>query len=133
MLFLNLQLFYFFLLSAFIPLFTKYFVAFLANIEAPCFTTSSPPLNVVFKVGSKIENKRSRNCTILDSWVSVNFILNDESFAKALKSLESYVSVNDNSCRKLVSSLELLITFDEWFKVTSVPFFIPDLKIDITL
>ena len=121
------------MLSAFIPLFTKYFVAFLANIEAPCFTTSSPPLNVVFKVGSKIENKRSRNCTILDSWVSVNFILNDESFAKALKSLESYVSVNDNSCRKLVSSLELLITFDEWFKVTSVPFFIPDLKIDITL
>ena len=36
------------------------------------------------------------------------------------------VLVNNNLCGKLYSPLELPITFDEKFKVTSVPFFIPD-------
>ena len=34
------------------------------------------------------------------------------------------VLVNNNFCGKLVSSLELPITFDESFTVASVPFFI---------
>ena len=37
--------------------------------------------------------------------------------------------VNDNLCGKLVSSLESLATFDERFKDTSVPFFVPDFKL----
>ena len=37
------------------------------------------------------------------------------------KLYESSVSVNNNLCGKLVSSLELPIKFDERFKVTSVP------------
>ena len=40
---------------------------------------------------------------------------------------ETSVSVNNNLCGKLVSSLEFPITFDERTKVISVPFFIADL------
>ena len=53
-----------------------------------------------------------------------NRILADELFAKALQSLEILVLVRNNLCRKLVSSLELSIKFDERFKVISIPFFI---------
>ena len=58
-----------------------------------------------------------------------NFILADELFAKALRSLETCVLVNNYLRGKLFSSLESPTTFDEiFFNVTSVPFFIPDLK-----
>ena len=66
------------------------------------------------------------NSIILDIWVFENFILVCEPFAKALRSLETYVSVNNSLCGKLVSSLESPITFDKIFKVTLVSFFIPD-------
>ena len=62
----------------------------------------------------------------LDNWFFKNFILADEPFAKTLRIFETCVSVNNNLCGKLVSSLELPIKFDERFKVTSVPFLIPD-------
>ena len=39
------------------------------------------------------------------------------------------VSVDNNLCGKLVSSLELSITFDERFEVTSVPIFIVDFNL----
>ena len=57
------------------------------------------------------------------------FILVDEPFAKALQILETYVSVNSTLCGKLFSSLESPVTFDERFKVTSRPFFIPDFNL----
>ena len=50
-----------------------------------------------------------RNCldrTILDSWVFDNFIVTDELFLIALRRLETCVSVNNNLCGKLISSLE---------------------------
>ena len=47
---------------------------------------------------------------------------------KPFGSLETCVSVN-NLCGKLVSSLEQPITFDERFKVTSVPFLVPDFNL----
>ena len=50
----------------------------------------------------------------------------DELFAKVLRSLETWVLVNKNLCRKLFSSSESPTTFNESFKVTSVPFFIQD-------
>ena len=68
----------------------------------------------------------SPNCTILARWkVFGNFVLADKLFAKALQSLETCVSVNNNLCGKLVSSLEFPITFDKRFKVTSVVKFNP--------
>ena len=62
------------------------------------------------------------NCVILDKWVFENFILADETFAKALRIFETCVFVNNDLCGKLISSLALATRFDERFKVTSVLF-----------
>ena len=45
---------------------------------------------------------------------------------KTLRSFESWVLVNNDSCRKLFSSLESPARIYESFKDISVPFFIPD-------
>ena len=45
---------------------------------------------------------------------------------KLYESFETCVSVKNNLCGKLVSSLELPIKVDERFKVTLVPFLISD-------
>ena len=71
-------------------------------------------------------NPKNPNCTILDRWVFNNFILADKLFAKALQSLETCVSVNNNLCGKLLSLLETPITFGERFYDTRVPFYIPN-------
>ena len=69
------------------------------------------------------------DCLILCNWVFDNFILADGLLAKALWSLETCILVNNNLCGKLVSSLELLIIFDDRFKVTSERFFITEFNI----
>ena len=94
----------------------------LANDLSTFFIKGKP----VFGNGHRGPNRNPPRCTILEGWVFDNFSLNDELFAKALQSLETCVSVNKNLCGKLVSWLESPITFDERFKVTSVPFFILD-------
>ena len=53
-----------------------------------------------------------------------NFILADELFAKTLRPLKDCLSVNNNLCGKLFSSLESPVTFDERFKVNSLSFFL---------
>ena len=65
------------------------------------------------------------NGTVLDNWVFENFISGDKPFAKALRISETCVIVYVEMLM-LVSSLEFPIKFVEKFKVTSVPFFIPD-------
>ena len=55
-----------------------------------------------------------------------NFILAEELFSKALRSFDICVLVNINLCGKLFWSLESPTKFNESFKVTLVPFFIPD-------
>ena len=80
----------------------------------------------VFSNGSKNLPKNPPDCPILCNWVFDSFVLAKELFGKALGSLKTCVLVNNNLCRKLLSTLELPTTFDESFKVTSVPFFIPD-------
>ena len=50
------------------------------------------------------------------------FISAIESFAKALPILEFCLSINNETCRQLVSSLESSTTTDERFKVTLAPF-----------
>ena len=66
---------------------------------------------------------------VLDNRVFENFILADEPFAKALRIFETCVLVNNNLCKKLVSSLELQIKFDERFEFTSAPFSIADFNL----
>ena len=58
-----------------------------------------------------------------------NFTLADEPFAKALRSFETWVLVNNNLCGKLFSSLESSTTLDENFIVISVLFFVPDFNL----
>ena len=70
--------------------------------------------------------KNYPDCPILCNRVFDNFILADELFAKALQNLQTCVLVNNNLFGKLVSSLELPITFHERIEVTTVSFFVPD-------
>ena len=77
----------------------------------------------VYSNGQRSLPRNPIGCTILSSWVFDKFILLDELFAKYLRSFETCVLVNNNLCEELVSLLELQITFDERFKITSVRFF----------
>ena len=85
--------------------------------------------NILFFVSFAHESRKPGDlpdCVILDSWVFDNFTSADKLFLKALQSLEACVSVYNNSCWKLISSIESPTTFDERFKVTSALFFIPE-------
>ena len=79
--------------------------------------------------GPKSLLKYPPDCPILCNRVFDSFMLAKELFAKALQSLETCVVVDNNLCRKLFSSLESLIIFDEWFKISLVPFFIADFNL----
>ena len=85
--------------------------------------------NLVFSNGPNSLHRNLLDCPILCNWIFDNFILVDEPFAKALQSLETFVLVNNNLWGKLFSSLESPATFYASFKVTSVPFFIPDFNL----
>ena len=65
---------------------------------------------------------------ILDNWIFENFVSADESFAKVLRIFATGILINNNLCGNLVSSLELLIKFDEIFKVTSILFLFADVS-----
>ena len=80
----------------------------------------------IFNNVPESQPKLSPDCSILDNWVFDNFILTDEQFEKALRSLESCLLLTNNFYGKLFSLLELPVTLDEKFKVTSVSFFILD-------
>ena len=85
--------------------------------------------NLVFSNGLKLLPKNLPDCPILCNWVFDNFIFADELFEEVLGSLEIYVLVTNNLCAKLLSPLESSTLFDGIFKVTSVPFFIPEFKL----
>ena len=53
----------------------------------------------------------------------------EELFAKAFRSFETYVLVNNNFCRKLFSSLESPKIFDEKFKSCFSSIFIADFNL----
>ena len=79
--------------------------------------------NAVFSNGPKGLLRNPPDCLILCTWVFDNFILADELFAKALRSYETCVLVNNKLSWKLFSSLESPIIFDKRLKVTPVLFF----------
>ena len=66
--------------------------------------------------------KNPPDLLILCNWVFDNFILAEELSAKALLCIETCLLHNNNLCG-LVSSLESPTTFDESFKVISVPIY----------
>ena len=85
--------------------------------------------NPVFSNGSKSLPKNPPDYPILCNRVFDNFIFAYEPFGKSLRIFETCVLVNKNLPTKLFSSLEPPTTFEESFKVASVPFFIPDFNL----
>ena len=85
--------------------------------------------NPVFSNGHKGLPKTPPDYPIICNRVFDNFKLAEELFAKALKSFEACVLVNNKLCEKLFSSLESAAIFDESFKVTSVSVFTPDFNL----
>ena len=68
-----------------------------SNSLSTCFIKGKP----IFTNGPKILSKNHPDCPILCNSVFVNFILADETFAKALGSLETCVLVNNNLYEKI--------------------------------
>ena len=85
--------------------------------------------NPDFSNGFKSLSRNLLDCHILWNGAFNNFILAEESFAKALQRFEICVLLIKNLCGKCFSSLESRTIFDESFKVTSVLIFIPDLNL----
>ena len=78
--------------------------------------------NPVFSNGSKGLPKNYPDWLISCNWIFDNFTL-------AARIFENCELVTNNLRGTLFSSLELTKTFDESFKVTSVPFFIPNINL----
>ena len=116
-----------------------------SNLETPFFPPEDPPfqlkplflLSKFFMTTLLVQISKTRNpphfrgkeivrtppnCTILDNWLFENSALDDKLFGKAFRIFETCVSVNNNFCEKLVSSLEFPVKFDGRLKVTSVHF-----------
>ena len=74
-------------------------------------------------------NRNPLSCAILNKLVFESFMLVDEPFDKVIRVIETSVSINNNLCGKLISSLEFPIKFEKRFKFTSVPFFISDFNV----
>ena len=100
------------------------------NLSFAFFDASSFGISDRVTKGTKSEKgPKPLNYTNLDSWVFDIFILADETFATALRALETCALVNNNLNEKLFESLELPIIFYERFKVTWLPFLIPDFNL----
>ena len=97
----------------------------LANDLIKFFTKNKPASSN----GPRRLPKDARECTIFDSRFFDSLILTDDLFAKALQSRETWLSVNISLWEKLFSCLESPITFDERFKITSVPIFISNFNL----
>ena len=82
--------------------------------------------NPGFSKDPKNLHKKPADSPVLFNWVFGNFISAKELFQKALRSFETCVLVSNSLCEKSFSYLEPPTTFDEIFRITSVPFFIPD-------
>ena len=69
--------------------------------------------NPVLSNGPKSLPKNPPDCPVLCNWVFGNFILADELFLKALRSLETCLLVNYNLCGKLFLLLQAPKAFNE--------------------
>ena len=94
----------------------------LANGVITFFINSNPVFN---KEPSNLL-KNSPDCISFDNWVFENLISGDKLFEKALRILETCLSVNYNSCGKLALSLKSPIMLVDNLNTTLVSFFIAD-------
>ena len=76
-----------------------------------------------FLAGSPVNKKEGKISPDLRQ-LSWKFYISWWTICKSFTNFETCVSVNDDLCEKLVSSLDFPVNSDERFTVTSVPFFI---------
>ena len=88
------------------------------------FNASFPTRNIAYGIATNNSPGTPLDCIILHKRVFENFILADEPFVKALQIFEICVSVNNNFCGKLVSSLEFPNKYYGRFKSYFISFFI---------
>ena len=79
--------------------------------------------------GRKSLPRNYSDCIILDDGVFNNFMLADKLLAKVLRWFEACLSVSNNLWKKLVSSMELPIIFNDSCRVTSVAFYNTDFNL----
>ena len=91
--------------------------AFFTNV-IPFFSASFPAWSLLYGIATSNSPRIPPDCIILVKWGFKNFILTNESFAKALWSFETCVLVKNKLWEKFFLLLELPIKFDESFKVT---------------
>ena len=96
----------------------------LANDLSTSFVKGNP----IFSNGSISQPKNPSDYPILCGWVVDSFTLAEELLAKALRSFETCVLVNNNLCTKLFSTLESPTC---WWKFQSclTTIFIPDFNL----
>ena len=85
--------------------------------------------NPVFNKGQTNLSKNPPDCIIFDNCVLENLILADQLFENTLRIVETCLSVSNNSCGKLVSSLESPIMLGDILVITSVSFFIANFSL----
>ena len=85
--------------------------------------------NPVFNKGQTNLSKNLPDCIIFDNCVLENLILADQLFENTLRIVETCLSVSNNSCGKLVSSLESPIMLGDILVITSVSFFIANFSL----
>ena len=85
--------------------------------------------NNVFIIWPRSLPRNSRDCIILDNRAFDSLISVDDLPTKALRRFTTCVLVNNNLRRKLVSSLELPVIFDDYLKTASVSFFVANFNL----
>ena len=99
-------------------------VKLLANGVSTVFINSKP----IFINGPRNLRRNLTYCTILGTCIFDDFLLTDELLTKSLGRLASYLSVNDNSCGKVVS-LSVAIMFNLNLQVTTVALLVVNFKL----
>ena len=99
----------------------------LSNGVSTLFISSKP----TFIDGSKSLPRNQSECIILEICVLIilYYFMNCLQSKSYLQRFATYLAVSINLCEKLVSSLELPITFDDSFKDIPVAFFITDFNL----
>ena len=85
----------------------------LANGLITIFINGKP----LFSNGQRSLPRNPPDCAILDNWVVDSLILAHELYVNSLRRFATCLSANNDLCRKLVSSLELSIIFDDNLKL----------------
>ena len=98
---------------------------FIISTSATLLDKSFALLAILYTTSAEFNTSRTLNpldCIILDKCVFENSVLVDKLFSKAIKKFDACVSVNNDLCKKLVSSSEFQIKCDLRFDLNLIWF-----------